>query len=24
VQHILTKLGFSTRGQVAAWRVSSR
>lgn len=24
VQHILTKLGFTTRGQVAAWRVSSR
>ena len=24
VQHILTKLGFATRGQVAAWRVSSR
>ena len=24
VQHILTKLGFATRGQVAAWRVSSQ
>jgi DNA-binding NarL/FixJ family response regulator len=24
VQHILTKLGFATRGQVAAWRLSSR
>ena len=24
VQHILTKLGFATRGQIAAWRVSSR
>ena len=24
VQHILTKLGFTTRGQIAAWRVSSR
>ena len=24
VQHILTKLGFTTRGQVAAWRVSSQ
>jgi DNA-binding NarL/FixJ family response regulator len=24
VQHILTKLGFATRGQIAAWRVSIR
>ncbi len=24
VQHILTKLGFATRGQIAAWRVSTR
>lgn len=24
VQHILTKLGFATRGQVAAWRMSSQ
>jgi DNA-binding NarL/FixJ family response regulator len=24
VQHILTKLGFSTRSQIAAWRMSTR
>jgi DNA-binding NarL/FixJ family response regulator len=24
VQHILTKLGFASRGQIAAWRMSSR